>query len=65
MPGIRVEYAERRKEYGILFLFSLFYEYIDLECVRIHVILQGSIGRIQYSYSCGCASGIREYVFNI
>jgi len=33
-----VEYPERGKEYGILFIFSLFYEYIQLEYVRSHVI---------------------------
>jgi len=32
------EYAERGTEYGILFIFSLFYEYIHLKYVRIHVI---------------------------
>jgi len=35
---LHVEYAERGKEYGILFIFSLFCEYIHLEYVRIHVI---------------------------
>jgi len=35
---LHVEYAEREKEYGILFIFSLFCEYIHLEYVRIHVI---------------------------
>ena len=35
---LHVEYAERRNEDGILFIFSLFCEYSHLECVRIHVI---------------------------
>jgi len=35
---LHVEYAERGKEYGILFISSLFYEYIHLDYVRIHVI---------------------------
>jgi len=35
---LHVEYAERGTEYGILFLFSLFCEYIQLEYARIHVI---------------------------
>jgi len=35
---LHVEYAERGNEYGILFIFSLFYEYIHLQYVRIHVI---------------------------
>jgi len=33
---LRVEYAERGNESSILFLFSLFCEYIHLEYVRIH-----------------------------
>jgi len=33
-----VEYAERGNEYGILFIFSLFCEYIQLEYVHIHGI---------------------------
>jgi len=36
--GLHVEYAERGNEYGILFIFSLFCEYIHLEYVRILVI---------------------------
>ena len=35
---LHVEYAERRKEYGILSIFSLFCEYFQLEYVRIHAI---------------------------
>jgi len=35
---LHVEYAERGKEYGILFICSLFSEYIRLEYIRIHVI---------------------------
>jgi len=35
---LHVEYAERGKEYGILFIFSLFCEYIYLEYTRNHVI---------------------------
>jgi len=35
---VHVEYAERGTEYGILFIFSLFCEYIHLEYIRIHVI---------------------------
>jgi len=38
---LHVEYAEREKSYEILFVFSLFCEYIHLEYVRIHVIIQG------------------------
>jgi len=35
---LHVAYAERGKEHGILFIFSLFCEYIILEYVGIHVI---------------------------
>ena len=35
---LRVEYAERGKYYGILFIFSLFCEYSNLEYVHINVI---------------------------
>jgi len=35
---LRVEYAERGEEYGILFIFSLFCDYIQLEYTRIHVM---------------------------
>jgi len=34
--SLHIEYAEQGKEYGILFMFSLFCEYIHLEYVRIH-----------------------------
>jgi len=35
---LHVEYAERGKEYSILFTFSLFCEYSHLEYVHIHVV---------------------------
>jgi len=35
---LRVEYAEREKEYGILCIISLCCECIDLEYARIHVL---------------------------
>jgi len=38
LDTLHVEYAERRKENDILFIFSLFSEYIHLGYVRIHVI---------------------------
>jgi len=49
-PTCCVEYAERGNEYNILFICSLFCEYIHihLECVRIHIILQGLIGGIHF-----------------
>jgi len=37
-PTLQVEYAERRIEYGILFIFSLLYEYTNLEYVHIHLM---------------------------
>jgi len=38
VPTLHVEYTERGNEYGILFIFIMFCEYIHLEYVRIHVI---------------------------
>jgi len=38
--------AERGKEYGILFIFSLFCEYLHLEYVRIHVIYR--VNQVEY-----------------
>jgi len=38
MLTLHVEYAERGKEYGILFIYGLFCEYIHLENERIRVI---------------------------
>jgi len=35
---LHVEYTERSIQSGILFIFSLFYEYGNLEYVHIHVI---------------------------
>jgi len=35
---LHVEYAGRRRKYGILFIFDLFCEYISLEYVRVPVI---------------------------
>ena len=40
--GLHVAYAERRKKYSILFIFSLFCDYTSLEYVRIHVIYRVS-----------------------
>jgi len=38
VTSLHVEYAERRIEYCILFIFSLLYEYFNLECVHIHLM---------------------------
>ena len=35
---LHVEYVGRRRKYGILFIFDLFCEYINLEYVRVSVI---------------------------
>jgi len=40
---LHVEYAERGEEYGILFIFCLFCEYIPLEYVGIHGLTRGLI----------------------
>jgi len=40
--SLPVEYAERGKAYGILFIFSLSCEYIHLEYIRIHVIYRAN-----------------------
>jgi len=34
---LQVEYAEREKKYGILFIFTLIYEFSNLEYVRVPV----------------------------
>ena len=36
--SLHVEYAERGKEYVILFMFSLFCEYMNLEYIHVHAI---------------------------
>jgi len=38
MPILHVEYVRRRRKYGILFIFDLFCEYINLEYVWVPVI---------------------------
>jgi len=37
---VLVEYVERGNEYGILFIVSLFCEYVHVEYIRIHVIYE-------------------------
>jgi len=39
---LHVEYVKRGLEYGILFIFSLFCEYIHHEYAHIHVIQRGN-----------------------
>jgi len=42
MKTLHVEYVGRGNEYRILFVFSLFCEYIHLEYIRIPVIYRGN-----------------------
>jgi len=56
---LHIEHAERGKQYGILFLFSLFCEYIHLEYVRIHVIYR--VTRAEYVIRIRMAAS-QEYV---
>jgi len=56
--------TQSEEHYGILFIFTLFYEYRNLEYVRVPCLIQGQGGGIRYSYCCGCVTGIREYLFN-
>jgi len=42
LTTLHVEYAERNIKYGILFIFSLFREYINLEYVRVPIIYRDS-----------------------
>jgi len=62
--GVRVQHAKRRMKYGILFIFSLFCEYIDLEYVRIHVICRVNQAEYAIRIPMACATGIRQYLFN-
>jgi len=43
---IHVEYAGGRINYGILFIFSPFYQYSTLECVHIHVVYR--VNQVEY-----------------
>jgi len=45
--SLHVEYGERRIQCGILFIFSLCCEYINLEYVRIHVIYR--VNKAEYA----------------
>jgi len=48
VPSLHVEYADPRRKYVILFIFSLFCEYINLEHVRIPVIHRSSQDQVEY-----------------
>jgi len=62
--SLRVEYAERSQQDGILFTFSLFCGYMNLEYVRIHVICRVDQAEYVIRVSCGCSTGIRAWLFN-
>jgi len=57
--SLHVEYAERRTKYGILFIFCLLFEYINLAYVRIHVIYR--IHQAEYAIRTHMAAP-QEYV---
>jgi len=57
--SLHVEYAEQSIKYGILFIFSLFYEYINLEYVRICVIYR--VNQAEYVIRIRVAAS-QEYV---
>jgi len=59
LSGIHVEYAERGKEYGILFMLSLFCEYGNLEYVHFHVIYR--VNQAEYCIRIRVAAS-QEYV---
>jgi len=59
VTGLHVEYAERRIKCGILFICSLCYAYINLECVRIHVVY--SVNQAEYAMHILVAAS-QEYV---
>jgi len=63
LSTLHVEYAMQRIKYGILFISSLFYEYMSCICT-CSCLIQGPPGGIRDSYSRGCVPGIREYLFN-
>ena len=57
--GLHVEYAERGKEYGILFMLSLFCVYGNLEYLHFHVIYR--VNQAEYGIQFRVAAS-QEYV---
>jgi len=57
--GLHVEYAYRGNKYGILFIFSLFCEYINLEYLRFPVIYK--VNQAEYVIHIRVAAS-QEYV---
>jgi len=58
-PTLHVEYAERRRKYGLLFIFSLFCEYTNREYVRVPVIYRNN--QAEYGIHIHVAAS-QEYV---
>jgi len=56
---LHVEYAERRRKYGIIFIFILLCEYIHLEYVRVPVIYR--VSQAEYVIHIRVAAS-QEYV---
>jgi len=56
---LHVEYAGRRSKYGILFIFDLFCEYINLAYVRVPVIYR--VNQAEYGIHVIVAAS-QEYV---
>jgi len=63
----RVPYVlnARNEEYNTVF-YSYLPGFVNTFTLNMYVScrIQGSPGGIRYSNSCGCATGIREYLFN-
>jgi len=57
--SLHVEYAERGNEYGLLFIFSPFYEYTNLEYE--HVPLEYRVHQAEYGIHV-CVTASQEYV---
>jgi len=56
---LHVEYAERGRKYGVLFIFNLFCEYIDLEYVRVPVVYR--VNQVEYGIHIRVVAS-QEYV---
>ena len=59
MSTLHVEYAERRIEYGILFIFRPFHEYSLLECD--HIPVEYRVHQAEYGVHIRVAAS-QEYV---
>jgi len=59
VAALHVEYAERKLKHGIIFIFSPFYEYANLDYVRVHVIYR--VNQAEYGVPIPVAA-FQEYV---